>query len=43
MFVLLGGRVSLPMVPVFFFRKLSGDGFLSPFKCPKVLVYPNYV
>jgi hypothetical protein len=38
-----GGRVSLPIVPVFFFRKLLGRGFLSPFRCPKVLPSPYSV
>lgn len=33
-----GGSVSLPMVPVFFFKKLLGCGFLSPIRWPKVLV-----
>lgn len=39
----LGGSSSLPMVPVFILVKFWGDGFLSPFKCPKVLVWPYSV
>jgi len=31
------------MVPVAFFRNLSGEGFLSPLRCPKVLVAPYSV
>ena len=38
-----GGRVSLPMVPVCFFIKLSGTGFRSPLTWPKVLVSPYSV
>ena len=38
-----GGRVSLPMVPVCFLRKVSGAGLRSPFTCPGVLVSPNSV
>ena len=35
------GKVSLPIVPVCFFKNLSGEDFLSPLRCPKVLVLPN--
>lgn len=38
-----GGRVSFPIVPVCFFIKLFGEGFLSPFTCPKVLDSPYSV
>ena len=31
------------MVPVCFFKKLSGDEFLSPFKWPNDFVWPNWV
>ena len=33
----------MPIVPVFFFKNLSGEGFLSPLRCPKVLVLPYWV
>jgi hypothetical protein len=41
--VVPGGRVSLPMVPVCFFRKPSGAGLRSPLRWPRVLVSPYSV
>lgn len=31
------------MVPVDFLRNFYGDGFLSPFRWPKVLVFPYWL
>lgn len=38
-----GGKVSLPIVPVCFFKKDSGSGLRSPFTCPSVFVSPYSV